>query len=444
MPTVDELRAQVDALGIVDVPPEILEKAIALAKKIGRLEEFLLAEGQQGTPSEDGSIDWLVSPEDKVSVGEVKKGDRIDFRERQVFVQVKAQQIIARWHPPVEGTPGRDVRGKAIPVRAPRDNRFVVGRNVELQNNETEARALSNGHLLMSGRQLTVDQLHRVSTNVDYATGNIRFPGNVEIAKDVAPGFVVHADGDILIRGTVEDAEIRAAGDIVIMGGVLNNARIVAGGSVQLKFAQGSYIECEDELQVADSLVQCNVGKCAVFRLTNHNGHRGVAGGKLLAKELVQTQCLGSEIEVRTDVVLGVDPDHVLKEKRLMGLIAHNQSDAERIEHFIAMGLAHGKTQEDEGIKKLMLALHNRRRSAEQAQDDLRKLEHDQLDPGRSRVEAFGTVFGGVHFTFGKAQWRVQNSMEHVQFWYDREDREVRVMKMPDGKATDKKAKPKS
>ena len=69
--------------------------------------------------------------------------------------------------------------------------------------------------------KINVFPVYEVNGDVDYNTGNIDFVGTIVIRGNVRSGFKVKADGDIRIIGSVEGAELEAAGSIEISAGII-------------------------------------------------------------------------------------------------------------------------------------------------------------------------------------------------------------------------------
>ena len=89
---------------------------------------------------------------------------------------------------------------------------------------------------------IRVDPVLIVPHDVDFRTGNIDFPGVVQVHGDVAPGFELKARDAIEIKGTVMGATIGSEGDITIGAGFLADAEgydghIHSGGTVHVEGA---------------------------------------------------------------------------------------------------------------------------------------------------------------------------------------------------------------
>ena len=97
-----------------------------------------------------------------------------------------------------------------------------------------------------------VNDVYEVS-DVDTSTGNIEYSGNVCVLGNVKTGFSIKADGDVEVRGVVENATVEATGNVTIARGMngMSKGTITAGGNVVAKFLEnanvnaGGYVHSE-------------------------------------------------------------------------------------------------------------------------------------------------------------------------------------------------------
>ncbi len=202
-------------------------------------EEVVIARGIPAEPGKDGQVELLFSSDSKVPVlaGE---DETVDFRERYVFTSVEAGDVLAVRHPPGPGRPGTSVKGEVIVPPSPRDFNLSVGEGAVLTRDGKRAVAARAGRPVASCSR----DLVRVSVlpelvhagDVDLASGNIVFKGDVLIAGNVAEGMAVEAGGNVRVGGLVSGARVQAAGSVLIRMNILSSV-VIAGGT--LAFLQG-------------------------------------------------------------------------------------------------------------------------------------------------------------------------------------------------------------
>lgn len=197
-------------------------------------EELVIARGIPAEPGEDGWIE-LLFPSDSVVPILAKQDEPVDFRKRYVFNSVEAGEILAVKHPPGPGRPGTSIKGDIIVPPQPRDFTLAVGEGAMLANDGKRAVAVRAGRPVASrsGNLIRVNVLPKLvhPGDVDLASGNIAFKGDVQISGNVENGMTVEASGNITVEGLVSSgAKIQAAGLIVIKGNV-SSSLVSAGGT---------------------------------------------------------------------------------------------------------------------------------------------------------------------------------------------------------------------
>jgi uncharacterized protein (DUF342 family) len=419
---------------------DMLEQALAEAG-VAPLEASLLDELVAGLPRDvpvddltvctctapkfgtDGFIEWLFDASTEArTAGKPGEHGEIDFRERRAFVEVSPGQCIARWHPPVPGTPGKDVRGNPITPTPPLENRIVPGANVSLSEDGTSCFSTLQGHVLAVGARISVDRLLEISGNVDFETGNVHYPGNVHVRGDVLRGFVVEADGNVVIGGTVESAEVRAKGDVLVSGGVVSGARVFAGHALTCKFLLDAHVECGTTLRVLDSIVQSTVADSGSVVTESRSPSKGIRGGRVHTRGEVVTNGLGSELGVTTVIGIGPNPKSVIERKRLRTELAEAHKDLERLTYFLDAAKRRTTSPLADGPSKLEAAYAARQAKLHEVTARLEELDGILAftsPAGRTVVRAYGTAHEGVEIWVGHASFVVERDLSRTGFRFD-------------------------
>jgi len=408
--SLEQARERLAAVGIRDATTETLEAVVQAACSGRTLEGYLVATGTPASLGRNGEIHWLIDPSlEELAPGREDARGRIDFRMRREFVAVEAGQLLGRWTPPEPGQPGVDVTGRPIPPRPVKENPIQVGRNVTLSEDGKEARAAVDGHALVSGRRVSVDRLHRVEGDLDYRTGHLRYAGSVQVSGDVRPGFRVEADGDLVVAGSCEQAELRAAGSVTVHGGIVGGSRVLAGANISAGRVAESHLEAGDRITVRDSLVGSTTSS-RTLEILGRSARSGLVGGMANAAHSIKTQQLGSRLGVRTTVRLGHGPRQLVESIRLRQSLAELGDEIRRVEGFLAA--ARGRQLGT--LAPLEAALAAKGAQAAAAAASLRALDA-ALDPG-ARLTVRGTAHDGVEIWIGVKHLSLESERERVVF----------------------------
>uniref|UniRef100_UPI0025F0F45B DUF342 domain-containing protein n=1 Tax=Thermosulfurimonas sp. TaxID=2080236 RepID=UPI0025F0F45B len=242
----EEIRRKLLELGLSGVleKPELQEN------------RAIVARGQPPIPGQDGHLEFLVD----LSHGPRKVDKhRVDLREMNLVVSVRAGTRVVRRVPPRPGQPGHNVWGEVIPPPPTKDVEFNYGEGLRPDEKGEFLIAERDGCLVEKQGKLCVDPEFTLEGDVDWDSGNVRFCGRkLTVTGSVRRGFKVWAKGEVEILGGVEDeAEIEVEGNLVIQGLIHGETcRIHVSGNAHLGSVEYATIKVEKSLTVGDYLLQ--------------------------------------------------------------------------------------------------------------------------------------------------------------------------------------------
>ena len=218
------------------------------------VQNLIICRGRLPVNGKDG---WLRSElELDVRPGKESLDGSIDYKERNLFVDVRQGQHLATIVSATSGMVGKDIYGNEVPQRVGEPLVLSQGEDIIVEAATGIIRAAFAGVVsIANGRDIRVTNLQVIGGDVDYSTGNIRSKAAIEIRGDVLPGFKVTADGDVVINGEVSGAQITSKSNVMIGGRVTGkNAHIEAGGDITLNFIEEASISCGGSVTVASSI----------------------------------------------------------------------------------------------------------------------------------------------------------------------------------------------
>ncbi len=202
----------------------------------------------------------------------------VDFRNLDNIIQVKKDQLLARRIPPKAGINGTDIFGNSIHSDAGENQILPRGVNTIVNEDMSELTAECSGYLFRDGPNLSIGKLFLVPGDVNFKVGNIRYQGDVVIRGSVLPDFIVEADGNIEVHGSVDGATlISTNGSVSVSQGFFGKGKgsINAKKSIKLTQAQDASIDCEGpvlfDTSLADSKINAHsvIGKSASTVIKN-------------------------------------------------------------------------------------------------------------------------------------------------------------------------------
>jgi len=431
-PTVEALKDFLEQNGVVHgILEENLERlAVVLsgsADHDGR--HIPVAQGTPPVPGEDARIQHRVNLDQKV--GELLPGDRIDYRERNLVKNVHKDDLLAEKIPPGEGTPGISVTGQEISAPPGKDIKLVPTENTIVSPDGVKLRANIDGMLLSKvDGNLYVSDEFVIRGDVDYSVGNVKTVGKVTIEGDVLSGFRVNTRKDVTINGTVEDATIKAGGDVKVRYGMTgkNVGIIEAGGSIRIMFASNTNLRAEGDITVLRQVLHSTVvtkGRLIVDRA------RGlIAGGNILARQGVEAREIGASVGTPTLISVGVDPDMLAQLTTVKHKLGELGAEIEKIDTMLRAARKKGKQNGlSENKKEILKRVLAERKRAVSNRDSLKEekesLEERILPDLRATVRVQGAVHPGVIIRYHDVEFAVTEALKNVTFSFNTRERKI-------------------
>ena len=194
-------------------------------------------------------IDIGVGPQ----VGKELGDGHIDFHERRLFTAVEKGQLLATKVAATRGMAGIDVYGKEIEQVPGKDLLVKTTDDVVFDETTGELRAAIGGVLsAVTGSGVRVTAKLVLSGDIDFQTGNVESHNGVEISGSVKPGFKVTAGADVVVGGSLDGAQLKSRGNVVIRGGIIGeDAFVEAEGDVDTPVIEFGTISSKGSVRIA-------------------------------------------------------------------------------------------------------------------------------------------------------------------------------------------------
>lgn len=364
-------------------------------------EPFVVA---QGTPAFDGEDEEFIWGESCQQQAELWRGDSaVNYYTFNQIITVEEGGVIGSVKPLVPARNGVDVRGGVIkPRRQPRALELdgTVGHAAD---DQTKIVAHRSGRVICAGDALRIDEILHVEGNVDFSCGNIDSHTDVNIKGTVQDRFEVKSEKSVIVGGAIEAAEVRAAGDVLVRGGILarQQGKVVAGGEIIAKFANEAELRAGGDIKISKELLNCRTH--TEGRVLAERG--ALIGGYLYAKQGVELAVLGSGANVQTRVAVGIHPQVLQKAERTAEGMKPAREAITRIRESVKPLLDDMRrltpAQREQATELLF--------KADKAEMKVQKSEEKRtelLDPSRAqeepRVTVSKTLYPGTRISIGK------------------------------------------
>ncbi|MCP4581896.1 MAG: DUF342 domain-containing protein [candidate division Zixibacteria bacterium] len=256
----------------------------------------------------------------------------IDYKNLNLINNAIEGQPLAKKTPARTGEPGMNTTGQEILGNMGKERALPKGNNtIVSEENPDLLIADKNGSITFSNNLVSIDNVHKINSDIDNSTGNIDFVGSLQISGDIKSGFVAKAQGNVEVGKNIEDAEVHSNGSVMAKGGFVGSGKgiIKAAEDVFIKYVENQVIEAGNDVNIGGEAMNANIvaGNSVILK-----GHKAViVGGSVSAGKLVETTTLGSEFGTPTLVRAGYSLNLVNELKTLNKEITRLKNDAEKI-----------------------------------------------------------------------------------------------------------------
>jgi len=417
----------------VEVEVEVLHDLLVDACRPGEdLVEYPLLTGDLPVPPRDGEIQWQ---DDYFAEGFVidEESGQVDYWERAEKRALAADQLFAIVLSPVEGTPGRTLQGEEVPVAKAGTVRLRAGKGVRTEEQEDRVLyyAAVAGRLQQKDSTVTVDEVYLIRGDAGLETGNITHTGTLMIQGDVKENVRIQCDGDIVVKGLIEPADIVCGGSLTVSGGIMGDEehRIEVAGSIEARYLNDVNARCGGDLvitsQIDHSQVECRgavrapKGRIAGSTVKAYRGIQVANAGASGATGTLLMPGFDYELEaclqLRRSRMVKLQAARDKLNKSLLGLLVGGPQDTarEKVADQVRAKLA----QVEQALKNEAAALD-------------REIEDSQRDSVRE-VAVLSNLWSGVTIRIGQSQTTSDRNTDMPRLVALRRDK-VRILPMGD------------
>jgi len=324
------------------------------------------------------------------------------------------------------GEDGFDVLGRPVKTTAtssgdttPEHDETV--REEAAEDGSTFFVAAVGGELVVEGQpgtggRISIRERLAIQGNVGPETGNIKFPGAVQVTGSVLAGFSLVAGGDVAVAGAVEASLLSSDGGVKVIEGIkgARKGTIRARLGIDAAFAEQALLLAVEDIRIKTGCVLCNVKTNGRLIVSGEKG--ALIGGLCRARKGVDVAILGSENFAKTEVSFGQD------------YLVADQIDAEEreIEKLKTMILQSDRTMAD--LEKAGAGLDRIRQDKVKMLKLLEKRTIRIFDLREkfeahvaSEVRIRGTVFPGVILESHNRFFEVRSKKTKVSFSFDQQ-----------------------
>ena len=416
---IDIAKSKLKEAGVIHGIDDTELAAFLDAKDYG--EPHVVAKATPPTDGDDGKLIFHFSTDERTGSPREIGGGRVDYRSLDLYVPVTEGELLVTRTSATEGIAGTSVKGNPIKQRPGKETVLPRGKNVTVNNERTEMTASSSGMVDFVNNCINVSNLYTIKGDCDMSIGNIDFDGSINITGSVRSGHTIKATGGITVGGGVEAAKIIAGGSVEVKGGMQGSGKgsIEAGGSVTIMYVEQGSIIADGPVKV-DVSIHSTVETGSTFTALGKRG--AIIGGQVASAGDVITNYIGTLSHTKTEVEVGVMPRKRARLAVLEKEMERLSADKRKLDQLEAyLSKTKGSMDNETWTKLFISGDENRRINNEEYElfsEEISSLKYDMEHATDNKIHVFETAFSGSRVSIGSSSFKINNEISYATFKY--------------------------
>lgn len=291
---------------------ELAQEAIRLKGLKGKIDEEAIAVGIREARSSKVKRELtILRGSAAVPAGCPKIEWKVPLTPDNPSVVVAKDTVILSWTIAKTHENGVNVFGAALNAaeskkpEIPRCDDTILAEPENPDSPERRLIALRAGELSFRDGTLSIKGTRKIENNIDESTGDVHFPGDLELVGNIAKGRSVRADGSLTMKGVAEACLLAANGVVFVDGGIkgAGSGTVWSKQTIDLTFAENARVLAGQDISIDKYCFQCIVKTNGRLLM---KGNPGVLlGGSLQASRGAELFELGSIKTIRTSISFG-------------------------------------------------------------------------------------------------------------------------------------------
>jgi len=381
---------------------------------------------------EDGYLDMIADAARRK--GQFPAEGRVDLTGISCGADIRAGQELAHLVPPTLGTDGYSLMGDPLPARPGRALGVQAGPNVRAEDGAdgiTRFYATADGALKVTPSEIDVVDGLTLPGDVDLGTGNIDFAGEATVKGSVRAGFSLRASASVYVFGSIEAGTSVVAGADAIVGEAIRGrrTRVAAEGEVRVGYVEDARVRAAGDVLIGNHATNATIQADGVVRVVAGDDPQSgtICGGEVSGLAGIEAVVAGSRDRVLTTLVAGMSPDVARK----LDLLNRKLAKANKLitRHLASFDL---QSFDREAVRKRLMAstgpqrrvLSRAARTLVELLEARQKLVFERKYVGTLPeadlqgifIDISGPVFPGVQVRIGTHKRLVESPMQRVVF----------------------------
>ena len=394
------------------------EKGVKMGIDYARLDQLekqgadsnmvILATGKRPQTGADGWYEFFFDINIKKEPKLLEDGS-VDYQNIKWFEIVRKGDVVARYHEPEPGTPGRNILNEEVPAKKGKELRHLTCKGVTLQPDKKTYIASTDGKIEYKGDGLEVTDI-LILDSVTQATGNVQFNGSVYVRGEVGDGTVIRAEKDILVDGFLEGATLEAGGDIILRKGNNGGGRgkLIAKGSVMGRFFERANVRAGKHIN-ANYCLNSELWAEGRIEIAGRNGV--LAGGSTYAAQGINAFNIGNAAGIKTSISVGGEDPYIAESNALEERLRSVQRELELLKNAYAdfrRKYAPEVRNNNPVYLKVEDSIHTKNQELEKLRKRQEELQRERDRADQMKIVIRGNLYQGVQVNINGSRWNAK------------------------------------
>lgn len=382
--------------------------------------DFIFAKGKEPEHGHDAEIKYFFNTNTSLKPAMNEDGS-VDYKNLNNIAHVNEGDLLARIIPEDPGVAGINLFANIIKPRQVKTKKLNAGNNIRMSEDGLEIYSMVTGHASLVEGQVFVSEIYEIPADVDNATGDIKYSGNVTIKGNVKSGFSVVTSGDIVVDGVVEGATLKAGGQIILKRGVqgMGKAVLKADGSICAKFIEGANVVSGGYIET-ESILHSSVAAKEEINVAGRKGF--ITGGRVQSGVKIAAKNVGSTMGAATVLEVGMSLENKERYNLIKSEILNMQTELGKAYPILTTFMEKIKQGEKLPAKTMIYIKQLAAQTKEyEFAIKMRKAEFEELEMEMAKntsatVEVSGIVYPGVEINIANCKYLTANERTYCRF----------------------------
>lgn len=322
------------------------------------------------------------------------------------FDEVAQEEEIAVVNPPIKGTPGTNIFGEEQPCPALRSVDFRLNPNIKKLNtgDRISLIALTGGYLSKYNDEIAINRELVISGDVTVHRGSLIYGYDTVVNGNVCEKVSLSIGGNLRVKGLISQAQVQVSGELEIDKGIFGkgDCKMSVQGNIHSTYINETHLDCEGNIHVEKEILNSHTWSQKI----THSPNAVLVGGRHFAQDKMELNAIGSELGLKTLIVVGIDKREFEIENTLLPQIENLKERLDRAKEMLKGANRNNRESLQNTVEELTNEISSREAEIEYNQDNMKAQNPE------ATLVVKDMIYPGTTIIMGNAEKRVGENIK--------------------------------